>query len=67
MIIQSIQYKKSNTRNSKEKPIDFCMETMAHKVTVPSRNIQLFKIMVDESYTDRRHEIQKVFNERGLQ
>ena len=65
MVIQSIQYKKSNTRNLR-KTVDFCMETMAYQVTVPTEIFSYLKLWWMNHILQEDMKYKKFFNDRGL-
>lgn len=50
----------------KKKTVDFCMETMAHKVTVPTEIFSYLKLWWTNHILQEDMKYKKFFNDRGL-
>ena len=57
---------KKQHQEFKRKTVDFCMETMAHKVTVPTEIFSYLKLWWTNHILQEDMKYKKFFNERGL-
>ena len=57
---------KKQHQEFKRKTVDFCMETMAHKVTVPTEIFSYLKLWWTNHILQEDMKYKKYFNERGL-
>jgi len=57
---------KKQHQEFKRKTVDFCMETMAHKVTVPTEIFSYLKLWWTNHILQEDMKYKKFFNEKGL-
>ena len=57
---------KKQHQEFKRKTVDFCMETMAHKVTVPTEIFSYLKLWWTNHILQEDMKYKKFFNDRGL-
>lgn len=66
MIIRSIRHKKKQHQEFKKKTVDFCVETMVHKVTVPAEIFTYLKSWWTNHILKEDMKYKEFFNARGL-